>query len=64
MSLLVDFEAHLGAVKPDGAVLEALFAQDLGEAVEREEFLCVFALGSCAFGEGLGMFSRKVEVGL
>ena len=64
MSLLVDLEAHLGAVEADGAVLEAGGAQALGQAVERDELGGIFALGLRAGRQRFGVSARQRQVGL
>ena len=62
VSLLVHFKPHLGTVETDGAVLEPLFAEQLGQAVERDEFGGIFPLRGSTFGQRFGVFARQCQV--
>ena len=62
VSLLVHFKPYLGTVETDGAVLEPLFAELFGQAVERDEFGGIFPLRGSTFGQRFGVFARQCQV--
>ena len=62
VAFFVNFEAHLGSVETDTAVLETFGAHRFCQAVERDEFLNVFAFERCAFGQRFGVLAWLCEV--